>query len=149
MPKRRTRKILRGGAWYNPMDWFSSDPTAPKRSWSDWWNSTTSSAESTLSAANPFSSTTSSYTPPNPMPAPAPAPMPEPTYESMSVEEEPQQLGPVGGRRRRRHSRKHSKKGGSLASTAETVSNTKTAVPTYWIKGGRRTRRRSRRHRKH
>ncbi len=146
MPKRRTRKILRGGAWYNPMDWFSSDPTAPKRSWSDWWNSTTSSAESTLSAANPFSSTTSSYTPPNPMPAPAP--MPEPTYESMSVEE-PQQLGPVGGRRRRRHSRKHSKKGGSLASTAETVSNTKTAVPTYWIKGGRRTRRRSRRHRKH
>jgi hypothetical protein len=141
MPKRRTRKILRGGAWYNPMDWFSSDSTAPKRSWSDWWNSTTSSAESTLSAANPFS-----YTPPsNPMPpAPAPAPMPEPTFQS--VEEEPQQLGPVGGRRRRRkHSRKHSKKGGSLASTAETVSNTKTAVPTYWIKGGRRTRR----HRKH
>jgi hypothetical protein len=154
MPKRSLkRRHLRGGAWYNPVSWFSSNQqteVGPKRSWGEWWNSTTGSAESSLQSINPFSesTTTTSYTP-----APTATTSSTPSYTAnpaiQEQEQMPQQLGPVGGRRRhrrsrgKRYSKKQTQKGGKtgVAYYAAPVSNTNTAKPTYWIKGGKRTRR--------
>lgn len=154
MNKIRTRK-MRGGAWYNPFSWGKpEDPNAPKKSWMDWWNSTTSSAENSLSSAttsisNSFSSTPTTsaigsvsssnesfnnYEPPQPAP------------QNMDVAPEGQGFQSFGGKKSRklrkyRKNRRSCKRiGGSIADNAEQVSSTNTAKPTYWIKGGRRHR---------
>ena len=63
MPKHRknTRKNQKGGFSLNPLDLFrSSDPNAPKRSWSDWAFGTTSGAVE--GASSLLSSATNSVT---------------------------------------------------------------------------------------
>lgn len=146
MAKKTLKRKMRGGAWYNPMDWFSSDPMAPKRSWSDWWNSTTSSAENSLvSAQTSVSSAVSSV---NPFSSDQTQTLQQsqPTAHQQSYDDQmSSQSYAMGGKKRRsmkqkNRSNKKSKKGGNIASNAAPVSGTQTAKPTYWIKGGTKRR---------
>lgn len=73
---RRTRKRnQKGGAWYNPLSWGKQDPNAPRRSWGQWFSSSSNnliqgadnavgSAANTIStgAQNAYSSVFSSNT---------------------------------------------------------------------------------------
>lgn len=166
MVKRTHKRKQRGGDWYNPASWFSSStdpyaPVPPKKSWSDWWSSTTGSAEASLasasnsissgaqnimSSANDYLSQDVNVSNPNTNPInynPAPAPIPINT-------------NPVGGKRRKTKSKSH-RGGKSLGITyyATPVTGMKTAQPNYWIKGGKKSKKgkrkgskKTRRHRK-
>jgi hypothetical protein len=140
MPKHRksrklmSRKIQKGGLW--GLFEGSSDPNAPKKSWGDWWSGSTNSAENALtsgynSVASGLSSTSSSIQ--NGLNA------------DIDVNGSPQvstneyaETGsnPIGGRRRHRRHMRGGKGELGLTYYATPVVGSRTAEPTYWIKGG-------------
>jgi hypothetical protein len=144
MGRKTLKKKMKGGAWYNPMDWFGSDPNAPKRSWSDWWNSTTSSAENSLASAQ--TSVSSAVSSVNPFSQQPPVQSFDDQTYSQNSSQSPSSYAMGGKRKLLRNKSKKLKKGGNVASNAAPVTDSNSAKPTYWIKGG--TRRRHRKHRK-
>jgi len=158
MPKhRKSRKLMRRknqkgglfGFWES-----TSDPTAPKQSWSEWWSGSSSSlangAENMVeSGANAVSSGLSSAsnsvegflsTDINLTGSNANA--------NGNAEYNSQQNNPMGGKRR--HRMRGGKGGLGLTYYASPVHGANVAEPTYWIKGGskRRGSKKSRKSRK-
>uniref|UniRef100_A0A6C0IUH5 Uncharacterized protein n=1 Tax=viral metagenome TaxID=1070528 RepID=A0A6C0IUH5_9ZZZZ len=154
MVKRTHKRKQRGGDWYNPASWFSSstDPYAPKKSWADWWSSTTGSAEASLasasesissgaqnmvSSANNYLSQDINVSGNNPT---------NNQIQSNPVNPINNQIqpNPVGGKRRKSRSKSKSYKGGKglgITYYATPITGIKTAQPNYWIKGGKKSKR--------
>lgn len=123
----------RGGDWYNPISWFSSsDPYAPKKSWSDWWSETTGSAENALSGASQSAqnmvSSANQYLSQD---------------INLSGTNNNNQYNATGGKKNKSRSKKGGNRGLGITYYATPVSDYKTAQPTYWIKGGKKINKKS------
>ena len=163
--KRTKRRNQRGGAWYNPMSWFSGtgteDPYAPKKSIFDTITGATTNAvnsantlvgdaaNSVTQGASNISDSISSTLNTNV----------DVTGTQQPTDAQPQPVPmPMGGKKRRRSRTMKGGKGGlGLTYYASPVSGIKVAQPTTWInystKGGSRRRRtnkrKTRRHKKY
>jgi hypothetical protein len=145
MPKHRriSRKIQKGGNWYNPMSWFNNSNTnAPKKSFAesitDVLSSSTSAAEGALNSATVASQGAWNKTK-------------EATSKLLSSDVTTTNNVHVGGKSRKSKTMKGGQVGLGLNYYATPVSNMKVATPTYWevyangtnqytIKGGSKTR---------
>jgi len=162
MVKKTHQRKQKGGDWYNPTSWFSdnSDPNAPKKSWSEWWSSTTGSAEASLasasesissgaqnmmSSANQYLSQDVNLTG-NQNSEQMQQPVQNNTIPNNN---NPLNNNAIGGKKRKSRSRSYKGgKGLGITYYATPVSNMKTAQPNYWIKGGKKINRKSKNKRK-
>jgi hypothetical protein len=167
---RRTRKIQKGGDWFNPGSWFgSSDPNAQNRTWSQWLKDTTANSENALTnAANTISSgATGALNSANQMLStdvnitgsqqqyPTQQQQMYPTQQQQPYSNPEQTV--IGGKRRRRSRRMRG--GLGLTYYATPVSGIKVVEPDSWqyyangtnqysVKGGSRRTKRNRRTRR-
>jgi hypothetical protein len=127
----KTRRKQKGGDWYNPMSWFSSssDPYAPKKSWSDWWSETTGSAENALSGASQSAQN---------MMSSANQYLSQDVNVTGTNNSQNNQYVANGGKSKKNRSKKGGNRGLGITYYATPVSDYKTAQPTYWIKGGKK-----------
>lgn len=172
---KRTKRKQRGGAWYNPMSWFSGtetqDPYAPKKSIFDTITGATTNAvnsantlvgdaaNSVTQGASNISDTISSTLNTN-VDLTGTQPTNEPPVEPAQVSQtdtSPTAAVSIGGKKRRRSRTLKGGKGGlGLTYYASPVSGLKVAQPTTWLhyptQGGSRRRRtnkrKTRRHKK-
>jgi hypothetical protein len=148
--KRTKRRNQRGGAWYNPMSWFSGtgteDPDAPKKSIVDTITGATTNAvnsnisDSISSTLNTNVDVTGTQQPTGTQST---------GTQSTDVQSQPVPV-PMGGKKRRRSRTMKGGKGGlGLTYYASPVSGIKVAQPTTWLnystKGGSRRRRTNKR----
>ena len=144
MPKHRrtSRRIQKGGNWYNPMSWFNNTNTnAPKKSFTESitnvLSSSTSAAEGALNSATVASQGAWNKT--------------KEATSKLWSSNTTNNVHHVGGKSRKYKTMKGGKDGLGLNYYATPVSNMKVATPTYWevyangtnqytIKGGSKTR---------
>ena len=160
--KRTKRRNQRGGAWYNPMSWFSGTgtevPYAPKKSIFDTITGATTNAvnsantlvgdaaNSVTQGASNISDSISSTLNTNVDVTGTQQPT-----DAQSTDVQPQPVPmPMGGKKRRRSRTMKGGKGGlGLTYYASPVSGIKVAQPTTWLnystKGGSRRRRTNKR----
>lgn len=173
--KRTKRRNQRGGAWYNPMSWFSGTgteyPYAPKKSIFDTITGATTNAvnsantlvgdaaNSVTQGASNISDSISSTLNTNVDVTGTQQPTDAQPTDVQPIDTQPQPVPiPMGGKKRRRSRTMKGGKGGlGLTYYASPVSGIKVAQPTTWLnystKGGSRRRRtnkrKTRRHKKY
>jgi hypothetical protein len=165
--KRTKRRNQRGGAWYNPMSWFSGtgteDPDAPKKSIVDTITGATTNAvnsantlvgdaaNSVTQGASNISDSISSTLNTNVDVTGTQQPTGTQSTGTQSTDVQSQPVPvPMGGKKRRRSRTMKGGKGGlGLTYYASPVSGIKVAQPTTWLnystKGGSRRRRTNKR----